>query len=345
MPKIIPLFCLVMVISTGAPTYGADQETRPMNSSTAWHTLAGFELGLSLEMMRGHTQYQRGGTSGNMTYRFPISELVFPLDVTMLGVQAAYRLDRFRLTGEVKKNISSASGEMEDSDWGTWYYWPDLARDVFQRDPIRAYEIDTLDIYSESDAVLDALIAQVAVEYRLIERPRWSLNATLGYRYQNFVYDVYDVNQWYPSASYYTGMPERMYDVSCQGKVLEYEITYHIPYLGAQFTGTITDRIRIKILGGYAPYVKAHDRDDHLISRTPHYSLSDYEGDAVMYGLGMEGSLTKHWNLGCAYDVLDISTEGDSDNYLSSTGAYSGTIDQNAESRQRDFRLQLTYVF
>ena len=127
--------------------------------------------------LSGDTTYQIGGSyvtpSGSGTHHFPISKLEFPLDIWMISVEESKEFANKNLKVRVgaKKKYTRDAGKMEDSDWLT------------------AANPSQLDVYSQSDAFLDALILDIHVSYRFFERPHWSLIAGVGYSYQNFDYE------------------------------------------------------------------------------------------------------------------------------------------------------------
>lgn len=113
-----------------------------------------FDLRAGMGVMSGDTTYEIGGEfSGSFayTYRFPISELKFPLDVYMASAHGTLNFqDRWSIHVNGKKNITDDAGKLEDSDWGIWY-----------EEGCPYCSSDSLDIFSESDAELDALIIDI----------------------------------------------------------------------------------------------------------------------------------------------------------------------------------------
>jgi len=321
-----------------------------------------FGLTLGLGMMRGDTRYQIGGLFTGPGIRLqqpdPTSELDFPLDVPMLSFKFNLALsERILLSAGLKKNLSQAAGTMEDSDWGIWYMEPLRDQDGQLVQPYHPLRDDSLDIYSESDAELDALIWDIKVGYRFVNKPRWSLTGSLGFIRQQFNYDVCDLVQRYPSFSYYYG-----YDLGqdiVNGKVLTYDITYTIPYCMGELEGKLTNRIKISGTLGFSPgfspfpfHVWASDRDHHLYGITGNGSVSktDSTGDALMYGL--HGGIDLSWwhrestrlVLNADYEYMRIHTTGDSD---TTYGGYQGTytISEDVKSSQKYFDLNLSFRF
>jgi len=313
-----------------------------------------FGLSLGLGMMRGYTRYQIGGLRTGPGYSFqqpdPTSELDFPLDVPMLSFKVNLVLsERILLSAGLKKNLSQAAGTMEDSDWGIWYMADQLGQLAVQPDyPLRD---DSLDIYSESDAELDALIWDIKVGYRFVNKPRWSLTGSLGFIRQQFNYDISDPIEWYPSFSYYYGYDLGQYTV--RGKVLTYDITYNIPYCMGELGGWLTSRIKVSGTFGFSPgfspfpfHVWATDRDHHLIGIYGKGSVSttDSTGGALMYGLHGGIDLSRHWALSANYENMRIKTSGDSN---TTYGGFQGTysIPEDVKSSQQYLDLNISYSF
>lgn len=304
------------------------------------------EVGLDLAYLRGYTRYQRGGLfvdayGATRQYPSPLSELRFPLDVSMLGLTAGlqYR-DRLNLNFEIKKNVSTDAGRMEDSDWGYWYL-------VYQGGAPLSHDLSpsTLDIYSESKARLDAWALNAKASYAFLLNPGWSIGAGLGLLYQYFDYDVSDTTQWYPSYAYYFGFesPADTFD----GKIITYEIAYAVPYLFVQADVDVSPRVALSADIGYSPYALGYDRDHHLVGITGSGSISetDYTGRAVRYGLQARGEFSEKWALCARYDYMKIIGSGESHNYSGDGSAYTGKIDQDTKSVQKALSLNLRYGF
>ena len=281
----------------------------------------------------GDTTYQIGGTVvtplGSGQVHFPISELEFPLDVWMVSVEGSKEFaEKWKVSVGVKKNITSDAGKMKDSDWG--YYF--LEGNAWA-------EKDTLDIYSESDAKLDALIMDINLRYRFYEKPSWAFFAGLGYIRQNFDYAVRDLNQWYPSSTYYFGADEP-HDFA-YGEVLTYEITYSIPYIEIGLQGTFKKNFSVETSLGYSSIVDAEDEDVHILR--DRVSEADCEGDAILFSLRARFDFSKNWLVMAEFDYTKIEVDGTSKTYEG--GAYSHTIDQEITSEQIFAGLSIGYAF
>jgi len=288
---------------------------------------------IGIGKLSGDTTYQIGGAlstpSGSSQLHFPISELEFPLDIWMISVEGSKEFaKKWKVSVGAKKSYTSDAGKMKDSDWGAWYL-----------DGYAWAEKETLDIYSESDAKLDALIMDINLRYRFYEKSNWSLIAGLGYIRQNFDYAVSNLDQWYPSYYYYYGVDAGHSYVS--GKVLTYKITYSIPYIEIGIQRSFKDKFSVDASLGYSSIVDAEDEDVHILrSRV---SEADCDGDAIMFFLKGRYDFSKNWFVMAEFDYTKIEVDGKSITY--SNGEYSHTIDQEIKSKQIFGVLSVGHAF
>lgn len=332
---------LILTLGYALPGYAQDISDTDPSSEAAAQIATGpqFDVALGIGMLRGDTRYEIGGVAtwsdgSTIAQPDPTSQLIWPLDVYMLHLNADILLaDRFKLSLGVKKNIRDSAGKMEDSDWGI--YW---------LDGIAGARQDTLDYYSESSTDLDALIWDATAGYVLYLHPSLTITGLLGYLHEDFDIDAYNTTQWYPSYPLYTGntLPPEYYN----RKMITYEITYDIPYLGLETTWHVNDAIRLQADFGYTTYAKAEDKDHHLVGAYGQGSISktDADGRAWMYGFHGTAHLSRHWALGAGYDFLKIEVHGDTDTTF---GAFDETcsIREEIESTQQYLSLDLQYNF
>ncbi len=316
-------------------------------------TWPGNNINLSVDLgtgvMRGHTTYQIGGDvkyadGARDNLHFPISELKFPLDVYMASLSASAEFkERWKLIINAKKNITDAAGTMEDSDWGYWHDGADLPHDPGSTcDPDRCYP-DSLDIYSESDAELEALIVDVDFRYRFFNKAfsktRLSFFAGAGHIYEKFSYEVSDVDQWYPSYQDYFGVDLGHDEVS--GKVLTYDIKYFIPYIKAGTTFAVMDRLGIEGSFAFSPYLIIKDEDNHILRDK--ISEGELEGYAIMFSLEGRYNFSKHWYTKLEINYMNLYAEGEQEQSIG--GAHFATIDQEITSEQMTALLKAGYSF
>jgi outer membrane protease len=214
----------------------------------------------------GYTLYQIGGIieePDGSKYRtwFPLSELKFPLNVHMVSGDIKFEIfEKYIIHTNIKKNITSKAGKMKDSDWG-----------VFSNNP------SSLEIYSESDAKLDAFVINSDFQVRTFTTSIFSLLAGAGFLYQKFNYDISNVNQTSVNP---------MYQGYVHGEVLTYKIDYYIPYAVVTPCININNKIIIMQSIAISQYVIAKDVDDHLLRYKK--SKGDAKGSAFITSLKTE---------------------------------------------------------
>jgi len=220
-----------------------------------------FSVAAGAAALRGDATYSIGGAYsgpiGTGTVNDPLSELTFPLDVTLatLAVAAEAPLSRGTLlvAGEFARSVTEDAGTLRDRDW------------------TRRDRPDLITISSESDARLDAAVADLRLSWRLLEvggaafgLPREQGGAWLavgaGYLWQRFSFEAYDLQQLAAEAEGVAGRA---------GKVAEYEALYRIPYAevsaGLAFGSPAGAALSVEGRLGASPWAMADDVDDHLL--------------------------------------------------------------------------------
>ena len=263
--------------------------------------------------MSGHTTYQIGGhivtPTETFDVYFPISELEFPMNVLVATVGGNIRLaSRLTLGVSGSAGITKNAGTMKDSDWTT---------------PSRPNQ---LDVYSESDATLDDLEGDVDIRYTVMQRPNWSLDLGVGFLYQDQSYECKLIRQWSPSGAVSA-------DVVGDGRVgLTYDTAYTIPYveiaLGVRFDARASAEFRADV----SPFVKAWDKDVHLLRDPPITAEGDYDGQAARLSARGEYLITDHWFVLLDFRFMSITTSGTQKNYI--RGEWSHTTDAETSSEQ-----------
>jgi len=250
---------------------------------------------------------QSGYITGDTTYHINFSEevlgtvysgeseLEFPLDNFLWGIEGGlgYRninnekQDRARLTLSWFTNIDNDAGTMKDSDWLNDAY------DIYYTGSPHP----GLDMYTESDADLDTNIIDINGVYNFCPTENISIGPMIGYKYQKFEYGI---NGYWGT---YYDVP-----VSGSGKVLDYEVTYHIPYFGLSTDFLLGDKFQTNLRFGYSPWASAKDRDDHLLT----YALrkADCDGDAYLINLNASWKFLPAWILQVGGEYVNIDTKG-----------------------------------
>jgi outer membrane protease len=223
------------------------------------------------------------------------SEVEFPLANIMAGVRltvgrrheekANLTTSQFCFTWlEV---ITEGAGTMKDSDW--------IENDAAFGEALHAGK----DLYTESDAELQGRIYDMSYAYHFTFTRSLTLGPIIGLRYQDYEYDVYGY-----SGIYWTT------PVSGGGKVLEYRITYRIPYIGlsSDLLFGRNNQFQLDFTFVYSDWAKVDDRDNHVLR----YKLleGDCKGEAYLISLNLDWRCYPSWTLSLGAEYLDIETSG-----------------------------------
>lgn len=280
-------FTLLFSLTLAVPSFAQEKKNLTVNNQTNSVKL-GFNAGP--EAYFGYTQYRIGGTFVNpdgVRYKiwFPLSELKFPMNITMFSSDMNIEIFRkFFIHGNFKKNITSDAGKMEDSDWGVNHNNP-----------------DSLDIFSKSDAELNAWILNSDFMVKVVNVSFFSLNTGAGYMYQSFDYDISNLDQWYPST------PQYGHDY-VMGSVLTYTVKYYIPYIVVAPCLNFKEKLKISQSIAFSPYVIAKDIDNHILRFKE--SSGDSRGVAFITSFKIDYFFTPVFYFGLNMDYTYILTEG-----------------------------------
>ena len=299
-------------------------------------TAADYDFSIATGYLKGDSTYRIGGLvdgadGSQSNFHFPISELMFPLDAVMLKTEFEVSFsDRWRLSLNAQTNITENTGKMEDSDWLS---------------PGR------LDIYSESDTEMRALLFDGKLRYTFYrgyyaESSANSLNggsdllfsysAGLGYKHQNFDFEVSNLDQWYPSS------PSTPHD-RVSGLVLTYEVEYWIPYLELAMDINKSDKFSFELGFAYAPIINVKDEDHHLLRNKVNVADHDWNGSARFFTLKGRYNFNERWHMAAEIENMSLESEGRS--VASFSGVYDHTIDHKIESEQSSGFLTVGYSF
>ncbi len=338
-------------------------------NASAEHPYVNISVGLTRSI--GDTTYKIGNIPASEDYwgrdpYFPISELVFPLNVYLGSLDIGFEKDKWSLTIGAKKNITQDETVMTDSDWGvpwwdssvqTWYVW--------------TYEGSSeqlLDIYSESESELDALVMNARLRYNFYkvaydsksDEGEFLLYAGIRYIYQKFSFKTRLIQQWdlregrVDVGGQAIDIPdESNMDYTGNGDVtITYDTTYHIPFLElsmAERLGKVSGTMSL----GFAPYVRANDSDVHLARIPgPIYADGECTGKAYLFSLDWRYEPFKHWFATFQFSYMSIDTDGEQDNHFYA-GSYndltwptfSWTTDEEIISSQQNYSITIGYTF
>jgi outer membrane protease len=289
---------------------------------------------------------QAGRLSGNTLYHMSVasgvssvdSELEFPLQTGLAGIKLGYAAQdrpgrsRVKLALSWLQNTDSGSGSVKDSDWLS------NDQDILEVGSPHPGK----DIYSESDMELKARLIEVQAVFGQRLGKTVEIGPMAGFKYQQFKYDVSDVNQvgYGPYAASYTG--------SVAGPVATYEVEYQMFYVGlsADFRApsfTATAGL------AFAPAVVAEDRDDHILRSK--LSTGKATGFAYLASLGADWDLLLSRDLNVTFGIngeyLRISTQGTQDQtfYAGANAGESYSLDDKITSEQLLLTGNLAFHF
>lgn len=274
----------------------------------AWPCLSWADLGLSGSLCTyrtfGHTDYEisitefvpEAGTDYSLE-----SELEFPLDTFMAGVDVSISGEflantPWSLNLDLRKNLNDPSNSMDDTD----------------RIGIPAQNIWVTISSTESEAELSALILDVNWTLGFIRHADFTLGGMLGYRYHDFSFEIFGVKGWQLDENW-----ARVYFDELQGvNVLDYDVTYHMPYIG--LAGELNAPPKLALSGriAYSPETRAEDRDDHILRNK--LATSDCDGTSVMASIKgilflSEPGQGLLWHVALGGEIVKIDTDGHQD--------------------------------
>lgn len=287
------VFFLLPVVKSWSAGPGDDwqSQTQPLYTTRALALHSGF--------LHGYTKYRINFSGG-------ASELEFPLDVPVWGVQgilgyknsASDLNETARLVFTYLTNTSQAAGKMKDSDW--------IDDDIGMMRYIYGIDIsqnhDGVDIYSESDTELKAEILAFDYLYNLYPDQLISFGPLAGYQAQKFQYCVSNTVQ----VGY--GPYSSVEGASANTKTLDYYVKYEVIYLGVGLLSGDTKNLTFNAGFGYSPWVRANDRDDHVLRKK--LSTGDATGFAYVFKGDAEWHFATQWALHIAGQYQKFVTDG-----------------------------------
>lgn len=313
----------------------------------------GADLDLGVARMSGDTTYRIGGrvadATGSDHVQWPLSELAWPLDVTLVTLAGGLRVgEDWSANVSLASNLGKGTGTMEDSDWGV--YWLEFGP------PFRS---DSLDVFSTSDAEFDALTADAVVRRRVFTVRGLAVSAGLGYLHERFDYSAANVEQYSPSFPDYApqlreeGVFRDRYRYSGAETGITYEVSWRVPYAELSGAYAIGDALTVDARLAFSPFVTAVDRDDHLLRGK--LNEGECEGSGVILGLHAHYAFAGGWFAGAGVDYRRFETSGtqtqtwyrteDPDDPLSPRAGDRATIDLEVTSSQLVGRFEIGYGF
>ena len=239
------------------------------------------EVGIGIGYLNGHTSYEIDFPYYGYTGR---SKLGFPIDNLLAGGNILLGRQPFYLNLQGWTNISkNTDDKMKDKDWLEWLLFSS----------------------TESDADAQMAILDLSLLYNFWQKDEPCgdvLGFLVGYKYENFKYDIIGVRDAFTGENYYSG------------KASDYKINYQIPYLGLNLQHyndvgyKVLDSWGVNILICGSPYVIAKDRDDHILRNKVLQGKA--KGYAFLLGLNTFFTTKNHWGCRLGLDYTDISADG-----------------------------------
>jgi hypothetical protein len=308
-------------------------------------------ISAGIDVMRGKTTYQIGGfveTATDSGYvRFPVSELIFPLNTFLLFLETNIRypnipyFKKFKANLIFKTNLKKQTDNMEDRDWGVPYEYPANSGNYYL-----LYGEDHLDIYSESNTEMKTYIVDTDIMYRIFRiinnrKSEFRINffLGLGYLYQHNSFGCRLIQQW----DYRYDMPPGVVraNVTGNGKLgLTYDVFSHIPYIKINTEVILHKRNLTELSIGYSPYAMLMDRDAHIARAK--VSESKCNGDAFLISLSSRFDILDSLFIKVHADYFKMETKGRENQYLYYSDEWY-EIDHKAFSTRYSFGLSAGY--
>lgn len=303
----------------------------PLKAAEARKSNVHLELFGGSQYMTGNSKFTIGGLiqtpSGEIPLNRTLSELEFPLDVWLWSVGAELEVvQRFNFRVNYRENITDDAGTVTDSDFGVFRLQG--ASSPFATDT-------SLDIYSQSDASLDAKLLDLSAAYGFYKLKNWTLRIGFLYTYQKFEYDLNNLRQQFPSLG--TLAAEKF----ISGTVAYYEVEYKIPMvtIGAHFAGG--KRFGLDARFGYAWQTTAEDRGDWLLRDL--VLIGDTDGPAYRFSLNGHFNITPHWFVKAGVEYLKVNADGTQNQFAHDR--FQATIDDNIQIDQTLADVTLGFRF
>lgn len=277
------------------------------------------ELSLETGRIDGDTTYV---ISGEQSGGFK-SELIFPIEQQIMKLKFELPFDKYRMESinfSLLKNIEDESGTFIDSDW------------------LYSYSSEKA-IYSESDSYLDFYAADLAVEFAPFYTSAAGnnfLQLKAGYQKQDYDFDVQNLEQ----IDYRTGSESIV-----PGQVLTYQIEYSFPYLALNWSKQARQNKgwNYQVSLGFSPFLKAEDRDDHVLRDKLSYIEAD--GEALLAEVALGYDLNSSFSIFAAWDYLSLEADGSQVQKNYSGDILFDNIDADISSKQSLFSGGINYKF
>lgn len=249
-------------------------------------------LGLEFGYLKGNTAYD---------FDHHTSELEFPMDNGMFGGKFALGLKDLSFNAEIWTQLDRYAGfQMKDKDWTDGvlvsYTKSKAYMDAIICDANLRYDFYKKNFPEEEEALI--LAERGITRSDLLKFDQIKIGALLGYRYERFDFDMYDL--WYQYDGPTTHQGE---------KVLTYKIKYYLPYLGLA-ADLCRENFGLGMNIKYSLYPSAYDVDNHLLRGLTFYADYDKNKEALFGSIYGFWEFIKGWKLKAGADGTFIRIDG-----------------------------------
>lgn len=247
----------------------------------------------TLDRVQVEVALRIGYIAGSTTYDFNdhTSELMFPLGNWMGGASASVGFKNFSLNGEIWATMSEAvNSKMTDKDWIN----DALISSTESTEEMDGYIYDANLRYDFYNSVIPKNIDMLLLK----ASDGIKIGGLLGYRYERFDFDIYDV--YYPDLDlmYYEGT-----------KVLTYHIKYYLPYIGLA-TDILRKNFRFSLSLKQCLFPTAEHIDNHLLRGLTSFGDYDELKTGFMFRAEGEWNFSKRWVFGAGVDGTFVKLLG-----------------------------------
>ncbi len=254
----------------------------------------------SIQKISGYTDYHITFVEGYYTWQ---SVLAFPVDGYKANIKASLLKYPFKTPDKFigfellyAKNITNPETTMVDSDYVTY----------------EAGSYSEKWVWSATHSTAEANINEICATFQIGKTLPYDITGAilLGYRYLRYAYDIYGIRGW---QQWEYGGEIITFDELQNTNVLDYRVSYHLPFLGLNLKIGMTENSWLN--GNLIWYLKskANDEDDHILRNKSSTSQCDGSG----WGAAVNGKINlvklasdRIIYAGAGYELIKISTAG-----------------------------------
>lgn len=248
------------------------------------------DLGLSLGYLNGNTAYD---------WNHHTSELEYPMDNWMAGGKLTFGYKNLAFHADVWVPIEDYAGfNMKDKDWNASGLMISYTKSKAYMEAVICDSGLRYDFYSKKDVSL--ILGKEDPRPRELKFDQIKMGALLGYKFEQFIYDMFDIWYWPDIPGTTTHQAER---------VLTYKIKYYLPYLGVA-ADLSRENLSLGINIKYSFYPTAEHVDHHLLRDLTLYADYDKNGKVWMGSIYGFWKFMKNWKLKAAIEGTFIRIDG-----------------------------------